>query len=474
MEYTYDDVFIVPQYSDIESRFDVDLTPPQSSGMTIPVAVANMPPVTGKRMAETLARRGGVAVLPQYLPVEKVKKAVTFLKNCHSVRETPITVTKEDTIQTALGLIAKRPHGVAYVVSSDGNLIGVFSPADAKHHDLFTKVGQVMREDVFSVPQGMSLEEVYTEMEAAHLNVIPITFDVGHGGRKLSGAVTKKGLVRSLIYQPALDPVGRLLVAASVGVREGAQASAQLLIDLGVDIIVVDAAHGHQKRVIDTVRWIRSEWAGFIVAGNVVTVAGVRDLISAGANAVKVGVGPGATCTTRMMTGVGRPQFTAVKECAKVADDFGGTVWADGGVKHPRDLALALAAGASCVVIGTMFAGTYESAADLRYDEQGKPYKEVYGTSSRRSVDFVTRGQSSLERAKRLYLDEGVSSSRAYLQPGLEGAEDVLDRLTAGLRSAMTYTGARTVAEFQSKARVDSQTSSGYNEGMPRVGEWVL
>lgn len=474
MELTYDDVFIVPQYSEIESRFDVDLTPPDSPGLTIPIVVANMPPVTGKRMAETLARRGGVAILPQYLPIEKITKAVTFLKNCHPVRETPITVTKEDTIQTALGLIAKRPHGVAYVLSSDGTLVGVFSPADAKHHDLFTKVGQAMREDVFSIPQGTDLANVYAEIEAAHLNVVPITFDMGHGKNKLSGVVTKKGLVRSLIYQPALDSVGRLLVAASVGVREGAQMSAELLMDLGVDIIVVDAAHGHQKRVIDTVRWIRNKWSGFIVAGNVVTGNAVVDLIGAGANAVKVGVGPGATCTTRMMTGVGRPQFSAVKECASVAESLGGSVWADGGVRHPRDLALALAAGASCVVVGTMFAGTYESASDLCHDEQGRPYKEVYGTSSRRSVDFVTRNQESLERAKRLYLDEGVSSSRAYLEPGLEGAEDVLDRLTAGLRSAMTYTGARTIPEFQSKVVVDNQTSSGYTEGMPRVGEWVL
>jgi len=209
-----------------------------------------------------------------------------------------------------------------------------------------------------------------------------------------------------------------------------------------------------------------------IVAGNVATKEATRDLIKAGADIVKVGIGPGAMCTTRMMTGVGRPQFSAVHECAAEAKKHGAHVWADGGVRHPRDVALALAAGASSVMFGSWFAGTYESAADILQDADGRLYKENYGMASRRAVRGRNEQQNSYERAKKELFEEGISASRLYLNPQMSGVEDIIDHIVAGVRSSMTYAGARTIPEFQDKAVVGIQTASGYSEGLPVASSW--
>ena len=209
-----------------------------------------------------------------------------------------------------------------------------------------------------------------------------------------------------------------------------------------------------------------------IVAGNVVTAEGTRDLISAGADMVKVGVGPGAMCTTRMMTGVGRPQFSAVLECAAEARRHGRHVWADGGVRHPRDVALALAAGAANVMFGSLLAGTYESAADTLRDAEGRLYKESFGMASNRAVKHRTRSDLALERARKELFEEGISTSRMYLDPARPGVEDVCDQIVAGVRSACTYAGASSIAELHERAVVGVQSSSGYDEGLPRDTSW--
>ena len=209
-----------------------------------------------------------------------------------------------------------------------------------------------------------------------------------------------------------------------------------------------------------------------MVAGNVVTADGVSDLVQAGANIIKVGVGPGAMCTTRMMTGVGRPQFSAVLECSERAKDLGAHVWADGGVRHPRDVALALAAGASQVMVGSWFAGTHESPGDLRTDGSGKVYKESFGMASARAVAARTRGGSPFDRARKALYEEGISSSRMYLDPERSGVEDLLDSITAGLRSACTYAGASNLTEFADRAVVGVQSAAGYEEGRPLPSGW--
>jgi IMP dehydrogenase len=207
------------------------------------------------------------------------------------------------------------------------------------------------------------------------------------------------------------------------------------------------------------------------VAGNVVTADGVRELVQAGADVVKVGVGPGAMCTTRMMTAVGRPQFSAVLECAAAARELGAHVWADGGVRHPRDVALALAAGADQVMIGSWFAGTHESPGDLMTDAQGRAYKESFGMASARAV-AARRDDSAFDRARKGLFEEGISSSRMMLDPARPGVEDLLDHITSGVRSACTYVGARTLTEFHQRAVVGLQSGAGYEEGRPLPAGW--
>jgi IMP dehydrogenase len=209
-----------------------------------------------------------------------------------------------------------------------------------------------------------------------------------------------------------------------------------------------------------------------IVAGNVVTAQGTHDLLGAGADIVKVGVGPGAMCTTRMMTGVGRPQFSAVLECAAAARDLGGHVWADGGVRHPRDVALALAAGAASVMIGSWFAGTYESPGDLLRDGEGRAYKESFGMASARAVANRTRDASGFERARMALFEEGISSSRMYIDPSRPGVEDLIDTIIAGVRSSATYAGAASLVELHERAVVGIQSSAGYDEGRPLDASW--
>jgi IMP dehydrogenase len=209
-----------------------------------------------------------------------------------------------------------------------------------------------------------------------------------------------------------------------------------------------------------------------LVAGNVVSAEGTRALIDAGADVVKVGVGPGAMCTTRMMTGVGRPQFSAVLECSAAARAAGKYVWADGGVKHPRDVALALAAGAASVMIGSWFAGTYESAGDVHTDSDGRQYKESFGMASARAVSARTREQSGFDRARSGLFDEGISSARMYLDPARPGVEDLLDTIMAGVRSACTYAGASTIDELHERAVIGVQSAAGYEEGRPRPVSW--
>jgi IMP dehydrogenase len=292
------------------------------------------------------------------------------------------------------------------------------------------------------------------------------------GDGRVAGLLTGLGAVRAGIYTPALDATGRLRTAAAVGINGDVAVKAKALLDGGVDVLVVDTAHGHQEKMLDALRAVRgvvghADAPVPVVAGNVVTAGGVRDLADAGADIVKVGVGPGAMCTTRMMTGVGRPQFSAVLECAAAARDHGVRIWADGGVRHPRDVALALAAGASAVMIGSWLAGTYESPGDLLRDEAGRPYKESFGMASKRAVSARTRGDGSFDRARKALFEEGISSSRQWLDPQRPGVEDVLDGICSGVRSACTYAGARTLAEFADRAVVGVQTVAGFTEGTP-------
>ncbi|GAA0322616.1 GuaB1 family IMP dehydrogenase-related protein [Kineococcus aurantiacus] len=472
---TYNDVFLAPSRSAVTSRLDVDLSTGDGTGTTIPVVVANMTAVSGRRMAETVARRGGVAVLPQDLPLDVVAEVVDWVKDRHPVFETPVVLHEHATVAEALALIPKRSHGAAVVLDEARHVLGVVTPADCADVDRFTQVGAVMSRQPVSLDAATvesDLEAAFAVLHESRRRFAPVVRDEGDGP-VLVGALTRTGALRSTVYAPALDARGRLRVAAAVGINGDVAATAKALLDTGVDTLVVDTAHGHQEKMLDALRAVRSlDPQVPVVAGNVVTAEGVRDLVAAGADIVKVGVGPGAMCTTRMMTGVGRPQFSAVLECAAAARELGAHVWADGGVRHPRDVALALAAGASQVMVGSWFAGTHESPGDLAVDAGGREYKESFGMASARAVAARTRADSPFQRARKGLFEEGISSSRMHLDPARPGVEDLLDQITSGVRSSFTYVGARTVPEFADRAVVGLQSSAGYDEGRPLPAGW--
>jgi len=466
---TYSDVFMVPSLSNVGSRLDVDLSTTDGVGTTIPIVVSNMTAVAGRRMAETVGRRGGLVVLPQDIPLDVIANVVGFVKRCHPIYETPITLAPTDTVGEALSLIHKRAHGVVIVVDGERRPLGIFTEADAAGYDRFTQLHNVMSTDLLSVADGTSMESVFHQLSGQRLTAAPV---IDADGRLL-GCVTRKGALRSTLYRPSVNAKGEFLTSVAIGVNGDPAAKARELAALGVDVLVVDTAHGHQARMIDAVEAVRSAAPHtIVVAGNVVTAAGTRDLVSAGADIVKVGVGPGAMCTTRMMTGVGRPQFSAVLECADAARSAGKSVWADGGVRYPRDVALALAAGAGSVMFGSWLAGTYESAADTLRDPDGRLYKENFGMASNRAVRNRTRTEGMFDRARKELFEEGISSSRMYLDAERPGVEDIIDQIVAGVRSSFTYAGAATMSEFRERAVVGIQGSSGYDEGRPLGTSW--
>ncbi|TDQ04194.1 GuaB1 family IMP dehydrogenase-related protein [Labedaea rhizosphaerae] len=466
---TYDDVFLVPNRSSVESRNDVDLSAPDGSGATIPIVVANMTAVAGRRMAETMARRGGLVVLPQDVAPEAVKDIITWVKSRHPVWDTPLVLTPGAAVADAMNLMHKRAHGAVIVTDKDGKPVGVVDEAACTGVDRFTRVGDIMEPDVVTLPLDTSPREVFHQL---HGRAATVAVGVDANGR-LAGVMTEKGALRAELYTPALDADGKLRIAAATGVNGDVAAKTEALLAAGVDVLVVDTAHGHQEKMISALKAVRSAGPQVpVVAGNVVTADGVRDLVDAGADVIKVGVGPGAMCTTRMMTGVGRPQFSAVAECAAAAAELGKHVWADGGVRHPRDVALALAAGASSVMVGSWFAGTYESPGDLRHDEAGRPYKESFGMASKRAVSARTRTDNAFDRARKGLFEEGISTSRMRLDPTRPGVEDLLDAICSGVRSSCTYAGARTLAEFHDKAVVGVQSAAGFAEGRPLPAGW--
>ncbi|MGA9748883.1 MAG: GuaB1 family IMP dehydrogenase-related protein [Nocardioides sp.] len=466
---TYNDVFMVPRRSSVGSRYDVDLGSSDGTGTTLPLVVSNMTAVSGRRMAETVARRGGLAVVPQDIPLSVVREVIGWVKQRHLVFDTAITLDPSMTVGDAMALLPKRAHRAAFVVSEDGRPLGVVTEDDCRGVDRFTQVGQVMSANPLTLPDTIDPQAAFDELDRARRRVAPV---VGADGR-LVGVLTRLAALRSTLYDPAVDASGRLRVAAAVGVNGDVGTKAAELLDAGADALVVDTAHGHQDRMLEALKAVRALDPGVpVVAGNVVSAEGVRDLVAAGADIVKVGVGPGAMCTTRMMTGVGRPQFSAVLECSSAARELGAHVWADGGVRYPRDVALALAAGASQVMIGSWFAGTHESPGDLHVDADGRAYKESFGMASARAVANRTSTDTSFDRARKGLYEEGISSSRMFLEKDRPGVEDLIDEICAGVRSACTYAGARTLEELHAEAVIGIQSAAGFHEGRPLPTGW--
>ncbi|WP_132994194.1 GuaB1 family IMP dehydrogenase-related protein [Gordonia zhaorongruii] len=465
---TYDDLFIVPNRSAATSRFDVDLSTDDGTGTTIPLVVANMTAIAGKRMAETVARRGGLVVLPQDVPLNAATETISFVKSRHLVADTPVTLGPDDLMGHAQALIPKRAHGAAVVVE-DGRPIGLV-PRNTSGHDV--DMFAAVRENMVSIPVTLPVDTdpraVFEKLTDASAELAVLVETDG----SLVGVLTRTGALRSGIYRPNTDDRGRLRIAAAVGINGDVVGTARALVDAGADLLVVDTAHGHQEKMLSSLSAVAGADLGVpIAAGNVVSAQGAIDLIEAGASIVKVGVGPGAMCTTRMMTGVGRPQFSAVVECADAARERGASVWADGGIRHPRDVALAIAAGASNAMVGSWFAGTYESPGDLHTDGGGE-YKVSFGMASKRAVAARSAADSAYDRARKALFEEGISSSRIRIDAEHPGVEDLIDHICSGVRSTATYTGATSLPELHEKVVLGVQSAAGFAEGRPLPGGW--
>jgi len=409
---TYSDVFLIPSRSGVTSRLDVDLAPEDGTGASIPIVSANMNSVTGPRLAATLARRGGLGVLPQDLGIAETVDAIAWVKAQSTQWDAP--------------------------------------------HDGLPEV------------EAADPRSAFDGLVAGGHERVAVT-----SGGTVVGSTTRTGALRGTIYRPAVDAAGRLRVAAALGINRDIAGKAKVLADAGVDVLVIDTAHGHQDGMLTALQSVRELGLDIpIVAGNIVTREGVHDLVSAGAHILKVGVGPGAMCTTRMMTAVGRPQFSAVLETTEAAREAGAHVWADGGVRYPRDVALALAAGASSVMIGSWFAGTLESPGEIETDDQGRQYKQSWGMASTKAVHARFGGLDAYDLARKELFAEGISSSKIYLDPLRPSLEDLLDMITSGVRSSFTYAGAENLAAFHERAVVGIQSAAGYEEGKALPVSW--
>lgn len=465
LELSLDDCFIVPAFFDGRSRQDVDLRPDDFPVGAHPLVSANMNAVTGKRMAETVARLGGLGVLPQDMSLPTVERIVRHIHGASPRFDTPLEVDPKATLRDVQGIIRKRSHGMVVVVDDDRRPLGIITQHDLRDRDQYTAAGQVMSTHLVTLPAHADNRTAFEVMQEARLRAVPVVDAQG----RLCGVLEKDAAVRTELLRPTVDDAGRLMVAAAVGISGHTGRRAAKLRELGVGCIVVDTAHGHQRRMLEVVHEVRQQLGTAIplVAGNVCTAEGTRALIEAGADVVKVNVGPGAMCTTRMQTAVGRPSFSSVLACARQAHEMGRHVWADGGVRHPRDAALYLAAGASRVMVGTMLAGTFESPGDIKEDREGRLYKENYGMASARAVQERSEADDAFTRAKKGFFREGISTSRIYLREGFESVGSIVIDTITGLLSAFTYVGATTIDGFRERVVVGVQTSGGLHEGTP-------
>lgn len=463
---TFDDVLLAPKRSAIRSRARVDaatrLTPTIS--MALPILSANMDTVTEAEMAVAMAKAGGIGILHRFMSVERQTEMVRRVKRAESfVVENPVTIDPQATVNSARRLMAEADIGGLVVTGEDGRLVGLLTARDVLlAPDPLAPVASVMtpRERLVTAPLGESLEKARQALHAHRIEKLPL---VDADGR-VTGLITAQDIVKQQEHPHATkDAKGRLRVGAAVGVRSADLERAAACVDAGVDVLVVDVAHGHTDYVIEVVGQLKARFPKTaVIAGNVATAEGVRDLAAAGADAVKVGVGAGSICITRIVTGFGVPQLTAVAECAAAGRALGIPIIADGGVRTSGDLTKALAAGASSVMIGSLLAGTDESpgAAIIR---DGRRYKVVRGMASlsanvaRKEIELL--GEVDPDEWEKV-VPEGVEA----LVPFRGAVEDILRQLIGGLHSGMSYAGAATLPELWEKAEFIRITAAGVRE----------
>ncbi|EKE29190.1 MAG: IMP dehydrogenase family protein [uncultured bacterium (gcode 4)] len=464
-ELAYEDVFLFQNYFEWTSRFwGIDIRPAFSFWTSIPIVSANMNAVTGKRMCEALARLWGLWILPQDMDIETMCRIVTEIKWASIKFDTPVTVKSHHTIRDALWIIYKRSHNAVIMTDDDNRPTGIFTLKDFNDLDQYTQLWSLKKSFLITWTEDITDEEAFDLMEDKWISSLPIVCE----NWKLLWILTKKQTVRNSIYKPTLDNNWRLDLWVALWINQFME-KARTLIKMWVSIFVLDTAHGYQKKMLDAIMQFRSEfWDDpILIAWNVITEEWTRTLIEAWANWVKVWVWPWAMCTTRMKTWVWRPQFTAVRKCSLEAKRLGWFIWADGGIKEPRDLVLALAAWANHVMIWTLFSWTYESTGDIKFDETWRMYKANYWMASRKAVTLRNSGISNFELARKALFKEGISASKIFIKEWREWVGDIVDEFMTWLRSSMTYIWWENLEKFNEKSIIWVQTNAWFYEWTP-------
>ncbi len=463
---TYDDVLLVPQYSDVDSRRALSTTSWLTKKIALhsPIVSANMDVVTESDMAIAMAREGGVGIIHRFMTIAEQARQIDRVKKAESfIVDQPIMLTDQHTVGDVRRIVEETGTGGILIVDKNDKLIGIVTTRDLLFEDADDRpVTEIMTKEVHSAPPDTSLKEAERLLHEYRVEKLPLKDKTG----KVAGLITLKDIMKITQFPKATkDSKGRLAVGAAVGVRDLEMRRVEAALTAGADCIVVDIAHGDSHMEIEMIKNIRRHFSeAQIIGGNVATADGTKRLIEAGADAVKVGVGPGSICVTRQVAGSGVPQLTAIIESAEAARPSGIPIIADGGIRHPGDVAKAIAAGAGTVMIGSLLAGTDESPG-LMMTRRGHRYKASRGMAS------LT---ANIERNKREGNDLTREEIEDYVAEGVEAAvpyrgkvREVLTQLIGGLQSGMSYSGAHSIQEFQKNAIFMRMTGAGLKESGP-------
>ncbi len=463
---TFDDVLLVPKYSDITSRSQTDLGTKLSRNISIniPFVSANMDTVTESSMAVAMARAGGIGIIHRFLTIKEQANEVLKVKRSGSVMiENPYSINQEKSINDAQEYAEDKEVSGLLVVDSDSKLVGIVTERDLLFANTSGTISDIMTKDVVTAKPGVTLDEAKEILHKHRVEKLPIVDDLGI----IKGLITSKDITNNADFPNASkDKKGRPLVGAAVGVKGDFLERSESLLETGVDVLVVDIAHGHSENAISTVRNIKKAFPNCeLIAGNIATAQGAEDLIKAGVDAVKVGVGSGSICITRVITGSGVPQLTAVMDCAKIGNDYGVPIISDGGTRTSGDATKALASGASSVMVGSMLGGTDESPGTV-LTKNGKRFKVYRGMASlAASIGRKSKETGSLSFDDDLndYVAEGVEAMVPYKGTVV----DILKQLSGGVRSGLSYCGAHTIPQMQENAEFIKMSRAGFAESQP-------
>ncbi|WP_440115151.1 IMP dehydrogenase [Paenibacillus sp. QZ-Y1] len=460
---TFDDVLLVPRKSEtLPKEVDVSVRLSDSVKLNIPLISAGMDTVTEATLAIAIAREGGIGIIHKNMSVEQQAEEVDRVKRSESgVITNPFSLTAEHLVSDAEAVMAKYRISGVPIVEGDQKLVGILTNRDLRFiHDFSIKISEVMtRENLVTAPVGTTLQEAEGILQKHKIEKLPLVDE----SNTLKGLITIKDIEKAIQFpNAAKDAQGRLLVGAAIGISKDTFERADALVQAGVDLITVDSAHGHHINIIDAVRQLRERFPNLtIVAGNVATGDATRDLIEAGASVVKVGIGPGSICTTRVIAGIGVPQVTAVYDCACVAREYGVPIIADGGIKYSGEITKALAAGAHAVMLGSLFAGTAESPGETEIF-QGRSYKVYRGMGSMAAMKQGSKDRYFQDDDKKL-VPEGIEGRVAYKGP----LSDTIHQLLGGLRSGMGYCGTSSLDHLRNDTQFIRITGAGLRESHP-------